>query len=233
MGCRDHYLSIKTRSFCRELRLNSFTATSSRDFEIGNGWQKVSPSREKKDRPTPRQCPYVIDGRVPLNFIKAFALGVRHDIYRLGQKESETDDRHYRVISQIPNLYFGTEVHSHGLGLSLGSARSEDSAAAPHPFPKFLLFLRGHLRPALHHSPTPVHGWTTAPPETSEQDSAENQKAQSLPETDPMQRKEWRHEPVPQAHQHKTQHRRSEQHKQQKFRSPEYPSSLHICPHVL
>src|ERR1700721_4782510 len=61
------------------------------------------------------------------------ALGVGRDVHGARQNNSQADDRHGRVPSQVPDLEYFTEVHSHRLSPWLRGPQSNLRAAVPLP----------------------------------------------------------------------------------------------------
>src|SRR5439155_6652484 len=83
------------------------------------------------------------------------------------------------------------------------SGRRAKMPATTHPFAELLPFFGSHLLPALHHPTPPVHVRSRPAAEASEEDLAQDQQSQRLPERNGMPAEDWRDEPVPQTHDHK------------------------------
>src|SRR5437660_12640961 len=76
--------------------------------------------------------------------------------------------------------------------------------ATTHPFAELLPFFGSHLLPALHHPTPPVHVRSRPAAEASEEDLAQDQQSQRLPERNGMPAEDWRDEPVPKINDKKT-----------------------------
>src|SRR5215471_7168552 len=78
--------------------------------------------------------------------------------------------------------------------------RSPECARAAEALAELLALFRRHLPPALHHAATPVGPGSPATSKAAEENLAEDQDADGLPERDPMPAEKRRHEPIPEAH---------------------------------
>jgi hypothetical protein len=83
--------------------------------------------------------------------------------------------------------------------LGLGGGRTEVAAAAPYTLTKLLTFLGSHVGPAPGHTAA-VGAVKAAPTHAAEEDPAQRQKPNRLPESEQAPAKERRQQPVPKLH---------------------------------
>src|SRR5215469_11554364 len=103
-------------------------------------------------------------------------------------------------------LRFIASPRRYGPGSFRWPGRSfELTSAALQALSKLVALFGRHLLPALHHSVTPVpRRWSRAAAQAAEQNSAQDQDAQGLPEGDSWASKQARHQPVPEDHHEET-----------------------------
>src|SRR6516225_8166518 len=93
------------------------------------------------------------------------------------------------------------------------------------PWRNFSRSSGGHLLPALHHAAPPMHARPPAKP--SEEDLAQNEQTEGLPEADAVPSEKRRRQPVPQTHHHQAEHGDADDYQQRDFQYPNDPVSSH------
>src|SRR6266850_7486524 len=114
--------------------------------------------------------------------------------------------------------------------LALGGGWAEAEAFA-HALPESFPLLRGQVVTALIHAPADIGAAGTVQPESAEEDAAQRQKSQRLPEGDLAPAEERRHQPIPQVQHYFAADGDEEQHRQNRQRGNEnqsLPSLGHV-----
>jgi len=102
------------------------------------------------------------------------------------------------------------------------------AAALAHALAKFFALIGGHLLPALVHASSPMHRTPWPAAETAEQDPAQHQQAERLPEGDGSQSEQSGHQPIPQAHGHQAENSGGKQGEECKPQTSSHPISFHV-----
>src|SRR5262249_47428377 len=112
-----------------------------------------------------------------------------------------------------------------------GSGRLEWAAASPPGLAGPFAFFRRHLRPALFHAAAHIRASGSTPSQSAEEDTAESQQSNSLPERDLVPTEERRQQPIPQVRHYLAAYEDKEGHsqnRQRRYPKQSLPSRSHV-----